>query len=127
MPLNLPAGVAEFISARIDTVPELEALVLLHENAPGAWTVEALAARLYLAEEDARQVLAALERKGLAARAPGAPDRFALRASPEEVATVQEVVDTYRRRVTAVAQLIHSKASVGVREFARAFRIKKDG
>lgn len=37
-----------------------------------------------------------------------------------------DVASTYARQLVRVAQLIHSKASLGVREFARAFQIKKD-
>jgi hypothetical protein len=37
-----------------------------------------------------------------------------------------KVAATYSRQLVTVAQLLHAKASPGVREFARAFQIKKD-
>jgi hypothetical protein len=38
-----------------------------------------------------------------------------------------EAVDAiYRKDVVRISSMIHSKGSAGVREFARAFRIKKD-
>ena len=33
---------------------------------------------------------------------------------------------TYRRELIRVSRLIHSKPSAAVREFARAFRLKKE-
>jgi hypothetical protein len=36
------------------------------------------------------------------------------------------VAATYRQNLVLVANIIHSKASGAVREFARAFEIKKD-
>jgi hypothetical protein len=39
---------------------------------------------------------------------------------------MEKVASTYRRHLSAVASFIHSKASRSVREFARAFELKKD-
>ena len=37
-----------------------------------------------------------------------------------------QVAATYRRNIARVATLIHEKTSSSVREFARAFDLKKD-
>jgi len=37
-----------------------------------------------------------------------------------------EVAEAYRRNLVAITTFIHSKASTSVKEFARAFDLKKD-
>ncbi len=39
---------------------------------------------------------------------------------------MESVDAVYRKEVVRISSLIHSKAPAGVRDFARAFRIKKD-
>jgi len=39
---------------------------------------------------------------------------------------MEEVDRTYRRELVRISRMIHSKASPAVREFARAFKFKKD-
>ncbi len=39
---------------------------------------------------------------------------------------LQEVDAVYRKEVVRISSMIHSKAPAGLRDFARAFRIKKD-
>ena len=47
-------------------------------------------------------------------------------ASPELAQTVEDLAETYAHHLVAVTQLIHSKPGPGVREFAEAFRLRKD-
>ncbi len=41
-------------------------------------------------------------------------------------ALVAEVAETYQRNLARIAMLIHSKPSSSIKEFARAFDLKKD-
>ena len=109
-------------------MPHLEALLLLFEQAAEHWTVELTAARLYVPPERARQILADLERHGLARQLPGLdPAEYAYDGAWDRSGEMMErVAMTYRRHLAAVAAFIHSKASRSVREFARAFELKKD-
>jgi hypothetical protein len=39
---------------------------------------------------------------------------------------VEQVEKTYRREVVRISNMIHSKPAASLREFARAFRLKRD-
>ena len=125
---ELPQDVLQFIAREIDTVPHLEALLLLFENPAEHWTVERASARLYVPPERAQNILADLERRRLVRLLPGAfHAEYAYDAVRDETGQLMEkVASTYRRHLSAVAAFIHSKASRSVREFARAFELKKD-
>jgi len=121
------AEVYAFIFEKIDSVPHLEALLLLWETRPKQWTPGELAARLYVKEDAARRLLQELHRESLIAVVPGETERYLCESpSPERNALIGAVADTYRREVIGVSTLIHSKGSASVRDFARAFRFKKE-
>jgi hypothetical protein len=126
-PSDLPADVLEFIESRIDSVPHMEALLLLWETAPDPWEVEQIAARIYVATPAAVQILRDLVRHRLVRAAGEEPARFAYDSEWDLGGTIMaKVAAAYRQNLVLVAHVIHSKASTSVREFARAFEIKKD-
>ena len=51
---------------------------------------------------------------------------FPLRAGADKDELIAAVDSAYRKELIRISRLIHSKPSAAVREFARAFRIKKD-
>ena len=117
----------EFILENIDSVPHLEALVLLWNSRPVAWTCEELASRLYIAEENVSNLLADLVRVQLIAKSAGPPAKYSYFARSEDQNEMMRLVDiAYRRDLVRISTMIHSKTSPSVREFARAFRFKKD-
>jgi hypothetical protein len=118
--------VLQFIAQQIDTVPQLECLLLLYEHDREAWIPEKVAARIYTSPPTARAILETLQRRGLVA-ADGDPPRY--RFSPGGSVSrelVRDVAEEYQRNLVPIATFIHSKASASVREFARAFDLKKD-
>jgi hypothetical protein len=124
---EIPARVLQFLAERIDTVPQLEALLLLWENPQRLWSEEELAGRIYVGQQVAATILQALQRQQLITAEPAsaARYRYSLRWDPTgEV--MPEVADAYRRHLVPLATFIHSRASTAVREFARAFDLKKD-
>jgi hypothetical protein len=124
---QIPAHVLQFIAERIDSVPQLEALLLLWENQQRAWTEEELAARIYVSLQSAAQILQALERGQLVTAETAQTTRY--RYNPQWDSTGQvmpDVAAAYSRHLVPLATFIHSRASSAVREFARAFDLKKD-
>lgn len=125
--IHIPRNVLQFIAEKIDTVPELETLLLLRETETHHWSEDEVAARVYVARETARSILEALQRRRLIIVAGEDPLRY--RYSPAQDGTrelVTEVATAYRQHLVPMATFIHSKASVAVHEFARAFDLKKD-
>jgi predicted ArsR family transcriptional regulator len=116
-----------FIIERIDSVPHLEALLLLFNSQPKAWSIEEMAKSLYVRSDVAARILDSLLQRNLIAADSHRPDVFFYRSEDDFQNGLVEAVDTiYRKEVVRVSSLIHSKGSAGVRDFARAFRIKKD-
>ena len=123
---DIPAVVLEFVLKRIDTVAELETLLIMSAEESRQWTAEEIAARIYVAKPSAAAVLHSLQtRRLIAADEAGALFRFSP-ASEEERQTIAQTAIAYRAHLIPIATLIHKKASGPVQEFARAFSLKKD-
>lgn len=119
---DLAEDLLRFIDQYIDTVPHLEALLLMRQSAPTAWNVDALAARIYVKPAVAKSILDDFVRHGLV-RATAAGHAF-----NEEWDAQQQILprlaEAYSKRLARVATLIHSRGSRPVRAFARAFQLK---
>lgn len=119
--------VYEYILDKIDGVPHLEAIILLWNSRPVAWRPEELASRLYLDKEKATEILNDLARQQLVQPTSDSPPRYSyLPRNEEQDEWMYKVDDAYRRELVRISTMLHSKTSPSIREFARAFRIKKD-
>ena len=123
---ELPADVQQFVSDQIDTVPHLEALLLLWESAPASWSAEQLAARIYVPADAGERILADLRRRRLVRASEEDPARHQYDAAWDTGDLMARVAAAYRQDLIRIARFIHAKASSSVREFARAFEIKKE-
>jgi hypothetical protein len=119
--------VYDFILENIDTVPHLEALVLLWNSRPVWWTAEELTSRLYIPLEKVPQLLRDLVRMELIAESPTSPPRYSyLPKSEEQNELLLSLDNAYRRDLVRISTMIHQKSSSGVREFARAFKLNQE-
>jgi len=117
----------EFIYDNIDSVPHLEALVLLWNSRPVGWTLAELASRLYVPIDKVEELLRDLVRMQLVAESATAPAKYSyLPKSEEQNDLLVSLDEAYRKDLVRISTMIHSKASSGVREFARAFRLKQE-
>ena len=124
---QIPANVLQFIAERIDTVPQLEALLLLWESPQRTWTEEEVAARIYVDRAAAAQILQSLQRQNLVASESAQSTRYQYNPQWDPTGQVMpQVAAAYSRHLVQLATFIHSRASTAVREFARAFDLKKD-
>ena len=121
---NIPADVRRFLLAVIESVPHLEALLLLRADPRVSWRSDAMAARLYIDEPSASRLLSDLQGRHLARREAGCW-RFDARDA-EIVAIVGRLADVYARHVVEVAELIHSTSDRKAQRFADAFRWRKE-
>ncbi|MFC4307456.1 hypothetical protein ACFPN2_00040 [Steroidobacter flavus] len=118
-------AVERFLLDSIDTVPHLEALLLLFQSPSIAWTVVDLAARIYVPEKQANGILEDLTRRSLIVRNDQSPPQYQyVERSPEQSALLENVARSYRTQLVQLTRFIHSNASGSVRDFARAFRLK---
>jgi hypothetical protein len=121
---ELPADVRLLIAESIDSVPELEAILLLRKDAHRQWTATEAGQRLYVSETVAEYLLGILADRGFFAR-EGQAYRYAPKTS-ELDSVVGKLADSYSRALIAVTTAIHSKPSRSVRQFADAFRLRKE-
>jgi len=119
----IPADVREFILENIDSVAQLEALLLLRDNSERAWDIASLAQRLYIGGAEAQDILNGLVVYGLAIN-EDARFRYAARDESRQ-ALIDGVALAYKRYLVPVTRLIHDK-SQNIRKFADAFRFRKD-
>ena len=120
--------VYRFIFEYIDSVPQLEALLLLWNDRPRQWTEEELMARLFLGPEALRGIIQALiQNQFVAVETRETGNRYSYTTGSEPTGELIKALDaTYRRDLVRVSNAIHSKSVSGAREFGRAFRFKKD-
>lgn len=120
----VPDDIRDFIVKHIDSVAQLEALLLVCSNLQPVWRLSEIAARLYTSEADAAEALDRLCAIGLLDCSDGSY-RPAAAASPEAVALIRKLGTTYARHLIPVTNIIHAKPR-RIRSFADAFRFRKD-
>lgn len=122
------AKVDQFILDEIDSVPHLEALLLVWIRRPKQWSTEEMARALYVQPERAAKILQDLVNRSLLSESQeSGPTFFFYHAKSSERDDLLLALDRiYRREVVRVSTMIHAKASPAVRDFARAFRFKKE-
>jgi DNA-binding MarR family transcriptional regulator len=126
--ISLSKEVDQFILQEMDTVPHLEALLLLWNSRPKEWTVEEMASALYVAPSAAHNILQRLARRGLLAASRGSSESYRYASvSSKRDRLVEAVEVTYRRDLIRISRMIHAAAGPALRDFAEAFRFKKDG
>jgi hypothetical protein len=119
--------IIRFIADQIDSVPQLEALLLVWNTRPAIWTPEELGKRLYVSNELGHDLLQELVRKRLITGIQGAGEGYRyVSASEEPDALIARLDEIYRREVVRVSNMIHAKPASALRDFARAFRFTKE-
>ena len=117
---NIPEDVQEFILKYINSIAQLEALLLLCRDPDTAWDVGSMAKRLYTAEGETIEVLTQLGADGLVIQNQGTY-RFN-RADWQDL--VARVAETYAKQLIPITNIIHAKPR-RIREFADAFKFRK--
>lgn len=124
---DIPEHVLRFIAEEIDTVPQLEAVLLLWENQDRGWECDEVAARIYVGPEVCTGILQTLQRRNLLTVETSTPPRYRYNPAWDEAGErMAQIAQAYRRHLVQIATAIHSKAPLSVREFARAFDLKKE-
>ena len=133
---DLPEDVRILLHEHIETYEQLEVLLLLRRERYEAWTPEALAARLHVAEALVQPALSTLKAAGLVTTdgtsdSAGHPRRYAYRpASSGLDATVGILDREYAERPISIIRLMSANSIERVRTaalhtFADAFILNK--
>lgn len=123
----IPDEIARFLVERIDSVAELEGLLLLRRNSAMKWDARTLAGRLYIAESETEELLRHLCHSGLVAAEAGERTQYSYAPESLELrALIDRVVDIYSTHLVPVTKFIHSKAKPRVQGFADAFKLRRE-
>ncbi|WNG32920.1 hypothetical protein F0U61_04295 [Archangium violaceum] len=120
--------VRRLIAENIDSVEQLEILLLLFQHPQRTWNAESVARELRVSALSAGERLEDLNYDGLVARVDGSAGEY--RYGPETPAldeAVRGLATAYAERRVTVINLIFSKPVDKIRTFADAFRLRKKG
>jgi hypothetical protein len=126
-PTNISPEIRRFILTSIPSVPHLEALLLLRNEADVAWSAAMLAQRLYLSEKVAVNLLIELVGFGVVVDASKGSSQYRYQPRSDELrARIDQWAAEYSANLLEVTHLIHSKTDRKAHQFAEAFRLRKD-
>lgn len=113
----------QFTLEHIDSIVQLEALLLLRKHPGQDWHVASAALRLYVTDEVAAEALAQLHARGLLVS-----DGKLYRYGPKTAAQAEmldRLADTYARSLISVTDIVHGNLR-GLRKFAGPFELRKN-
>jgi hypothetical protein len=119
----LSPAASKLIVERIDSVRQLELVLLLHGDAARAWTASEVAAELRTSAPWAEEQLTILIRRGLVRR-DGVAFRFA--AEGELGLAAADLARAYASFPVTVVTVIYSNPNRAARSFADAFLLRRD-
>ncbi len=120
---DIPDDVRRLLQRHIQSVAELEVLLLLHGK-PGAWRSDEAARELRFAGDAVGHLLDGLVSKGFL-QVDDSGYRFGPVDAPRTDGTAR-LAAVYLERRVAVTTAIHTQPPAAIRAFADAFRIKKE-
>ena len=123
--MSLPHDVHQVLYRNIDSVEQLEVLILLLHHPERGWSPDEVARELYSHPASIARRLAMLLGQDLLREVEPGCYQYAPRTG-ELHATVLRVSEMYRERRVAVVTLIASKPIENVRAFSDAFRIRRN-
>jgi hypothetical protein len=121
----LPQRASALIVTFIDSVEQLEVLLLLREQQGRVWTARDVNDVIRSSEESIATRLYSLERSGFIVAAPSSPGAYQYNPANSNDAAVEELAAAYRERRLRVTELIYSKPTRELSSFADAFIFRK--
>jgi hypothetical protein len=120
---GIPDEVKRFILVSIQSVPYLEAILLLRSERRYAWDSKQLARGLYMSEKAAGELLSALLAAEVVVTTEQQPASFRYHPGSDHLRQmIDRLADAYASNLVAVTNLIHSKIDRKAQHFAGAFK-----
>ncbi len=124
---TIPDDVRRFVLQCIPSVPFLEAILLVRENAQLGWNGAQLAQRLYLSEAAAAALLRGMQQAGIVRDDGPAPAPYSYApSSPDLHQILERLAQVYASHLIELSKLIHLKSHRKAQLFADAFIWKKE-
>ena len=116
-----------FIAAEINSLEQLEILLLLSGNPHRWWTAQDVYNVIKSSTQSVADRLNQMVERGFLQAEPDSEMRFQFAPADENIwGIISELRNAYKERSVKVVQAIYSKPPDAVQEFARAFRVRRD-
>ena len=122
---SLPPEVLELIARQVESMEQLETLLLLHAEPGRSFTAADIAERLTLEPASAARTADLLEGRHLLERG-AAPDSWRYAAGTTFHAAVESLAHAYRTRPVTLIKAVYERPVGALRSFSEAFRIRGD-
>jgi hypothetical protein len=122
---DTPDELKQFIAQNVESLAQLETLLLLRRDPERAWSCHELARELYISADMCQGIVLDLVRRRLAAKTPEGNFQFAP-ADGNSDQLVSQLAALYRERRVAVITEIYSRPASNVQTFADAFRLRQE-
>jgi hypothetical protein len=124
---DLPAEISQFLIRYVNSVTELEGLLLMRRETQEPWSAAVLAKRLYVTEQTGGLILEVLHRHGFTERIAESPTKlYCYKPKTETLsAAVAQTAEFYAKFLIPVTNFLHANRSRAVQQFADAFRLKE--
>ena len=119
----IPADVRDFLLRHIDSVAQLEALLLTRGNPGKSWDARQMSQRIYTSEQENAELLARLADDGFLGVNDARYQYDCKDAAQRDL--IEKLAGIYSRHLIPVTNLIHAKPR-RIRQFADAFKFRKD-
>jgi hypothetical protein len=124
---DFPAEIEQFIAQHIESLAQLEMLLLLRTESTRSWSCFDLARQLYITPDVCTGIVADLERRGFVLRDAADSSLARYRSTGVSVdQLIDQLAALYQQRRVAVITLIYSKPVKKVQTFADAFRLRRE-
>jgi predicted transcriptional regulator len=124
----IPDEIKNFLLANIESILQLEALLLLRRHQDQKLSCETIAERLYVSSSDASGALRKLVVRGLIMmEIKGESSVFQYNyANQAVIQAVDRVADVYSNYLIPVTNLIHNRPLKSLQEFSDAFKLREE-
>jgi hypothetical protein len=123
----LPAEVRGFLGRYIESVEQLEILLLVASNPSRAWNVQEVYGVIRSSEGSVAHRLASFAREGLLQAGDSQPPTYSLAAVSGDLhAAISKTAEVYQTRRVRVIEAIFKSELDPIQGFANAFKLRKD-
>jgi DNA-binding MarR family transcriptional regulator len=127
MSTEFPAEIEQFIGQHIESLAQLETLLVLRREPGRSWSSADLARQLYVTTDVCTGMIGDLERRGFVLRDAANTDLVRYRSAGADTdELVDQLAGLYQQRRVAVITQIYSKPVKKVQTFADAFRFRRE-
>jgi hypothetical protein len=126
MPDEFPPKLEQFIAQHIESLAQLEMLLLMRQDPERHWDCAEIARLLYIGGDMCAQLVKDLERHGIVRQVPESDGYQYHPRDAEMNRLVSDLASIYQERRVAVITQIYSRPMKKVQTFADAFRLRRE-